>query len=170
MAYKQGLRLLLDCGRPSIGHLLFLTIYYYPLPLIVVDLQPIVALMASILGFLFHPPPLFTFITTAFGLLILGSFVIDHDIACTKYLLSTACNLFLKLKYKRTSMCYATQFPSSGLQFSVDCSVLFDYHLMVFSMIQLQPEYRYLLNEGVLSNIPLCYCQKHQLPMVTMRN
>ena len=77
-----------------------------------------------------------------------------RDIANILYLLSTACKLFLKLKfpkilkYKRTSVCYATLYPSSGLRFSVDCSLLFHYNLLIFSAIQLRPEYFYLLNEG----------------------
>ena len=64
-----------------------------------------------------------------FGLLYLGSLVFDRDVSRAQYLLSTAFNLLLKLKfpkilkYKRTSVCYATKFPSSGLRFSVDCSL-----------------------------------------------
>ena len=66
----------------------------------------------------------------------------------------TACSFLLKLKfpkilkYKHTSVCYAMQFPSSGLLFSVDFSLLFHAKLLVFSAIQLRPEYVWLLNEG----------------------
>ena len=49
---------------------------------------------------------------------------------------------------KRASVCYETLYPSSGLRFSVDCSLLIHYNLLIFSAIQLRPEYFYLLNEG----------------------
>ena len=88
------------------------------------------------------------------GILYLGSLVFDRDIRHMWYILNTAYSLFLKLKfpkilkYKRTSVCYATKFPSSGLRFSVDCSLLFYEKLLVFSAIQLLSEYVWLLNKG----------------------
>ena len=95
------------------AHHFFISKEYYPPP------QEI-AQMASLFTFYFTPT-IIAVTTVLSGLLYLGSLVFDHDVSRVQYILSTACSLLLKLKFpkilkhKRTSVCYATQFPSSGL-------------------------------------------------------
>ena len=151
--FNWGLRLLIDFGRPLIrGLLLQMTIYYYPPP------QEI-AQKASL--FTVHLTPTIIAVTAVlFSLLYIGSLVFDRDVSRMQYILSTACSLLLRLKFpkilkhKRTSVCYATQFPSAGLRFSVDCSLLFHAKLLVFSAIQ----YGNSCNLLMKSSIEECCC------------